>query len=121
MLLVDTSVWVFHFREGNAKLINLLNNGYVICHPFIVGELACGHLKNRYEILSLLQTLPMAIQAEHEEVLLFIENNRLMGKGLGYIDIHLLASAVLTRVPIWTLDKKLNEISKKLALGFDKK
>ncbi len=119
MLLVDTSVWVSYFREGNVKLVNLLNDSYVICHPLIIGELACGHLKNRSEILSLLQKLPMAIQAEHEEVLPFIENNQLMGKGLGYIDIHLLASAVLSKIAIWTLDKKLNEVSTKLALGFD--
>lgn len=121
MLLVDTSVWVSHLREGNARLMNLLNDGCVVCHPFIVDELACGHLKNRSEILSLLQTLPMVIQAEHEEILPFIENNKLMGKGLGYIDIHLLASAVLTKVSIWTLDKKLNDISIKLGLGFVKK
>lgn len=112
MLLVDTSVWVSHFRECNARLVNLLNDGYVMCHPFLVGELACGHLKNRAEILSLIQTLPKVVQAEDEEVLRLIDNNQLMGKGLGYIDIHLLASAILTKVPIWTLDKKLTEASK---------
>lgn len=91
MILVDTSVWVSHLRDGNVRLDRLLYNGDVVCHPFIVGELACGNLKNRTEILSLLQSLPMAVKAEHEEVLQFIENNQLMGKGLGYIDIHLLA------------------------------
>ncbi len=120
MVLVDTSVWISHFREGNATLINLLNECCVACHPFIVGELACGHLKNRVEILSLLQTLPMSVQAEHEEVLLFMDNNQLMGKGLGYIDIHLLASAILTRIPILTFDKRLNAIATKLSLSFDK-
>ena len=120
MLLVDTSVWVSHLREGNVRLTNSLNDGDVVCHPFIIGELACGHLRNRSEILSLLQTLPMVIQAEHEEVLPFIENNKLMGKELGYIDIHLLASAVLAQTPIWTLDKKLNEVSIKLGLGITK-
>lgn len=100
------------------NLENLLNDGDVVCHPFIVGELACGNLKNRSEILSLLQSLPMAIQAEHEEVLQFIENNQLMGKGLGYIDAHLAASAVLTGVPLWTFDKKLNEISKELGISY---
>ncbi len=110
MLLVDTSVWVSHLREGNIRLMSLLNDGHVACHPFIVGELACGYLKNRSEILSLLQTLPMMTQAEPEEVLPFIENNQLMGEGLGYVDIHLLASAVLEKVPIWTLDKKINEV-----------
>jgi len=111
MVLVDTSVWVSHFREGNARLANLLNNGEVACHPFIVGELACGNLKNRTAILSLLESLPTTIVAEHEEILVFIENNRIMGKGLGYVDIHLLASALLTRAPIWTLDKRLEQVA----------
>ena len=107
MVLVDTSVWVSHLRDGNADLANLLNDGRVLCHPLIVGELACGNLKDRASILSFLQLLPMSIEAEHDEVLSFIENNRLMGKGLGYVDVHLITSAVLTGVPIWTLDKKL--------------
>lgn len=107
MVLVDTSVWVSHLRDGNIELANLLNEGRVLCHPFIVGELACGNLKDRAVILSFLQLLPMSIEAEHEEVLSFIENNRLMGKGLGYVDVHLISSALLTGVPIWTLDKKL--------------
>ncbi|MEW6172854.1 MAG: type II toxin-antitoxin system VapC family toxin [Bacillota bacterium] len=121
MILVDTSVWVSHLREGNLDLEKLLNDGEVLCHSFIVGELACGNLKNRSEILSLLRALPTVIQAEHEEVLQFIENNGLMGKGLGYIDIHLIASAQLSGAAIWTLDKKLTEVSAKLGLGFNKK
>ncbi len=120
MVLVDTSVWVSHLRNGNTNLANLLNNGDVVCHPFIVGELACGHLKNRAEILSLLQALPMSIEAEHDEVMIFIENNQLMGKGLGYIDVHLLAAASLTEVPIWTIDKKLNAVSQEMGLNFTK-
>jgi len=107
MVLVDTSVWVSHFRDGNIELANLLNVGSVLCHPLIVGELACGNLKDRTVILSFLQLLPMSIEAEHEEVLSFIENHHLMGKGMGYVDVHLIASALLTGVPIWTLDKKL--------------
>jgi hypothetical protein len=118
MILVDTSVWISHFREGNPTLESLLNDGDVICHPFIVGELACGNLKNRAEILSLLQSLPMSIQAEHDEVMRFIEDYQLMGKGLGYIDIHLLASTSLTGALLWTMDKRLNSISQKLGLGF---
>lgn len=119
MVLVDTSVWISHFREGNVKLIKLLNNCQVVCHPYIIGELACGNLKNRTEILSLLKALPMAIQANHEEVLQFIENKQLMGKGLGYIDIHLLASAMLTGISIWTLDKRLERVSQEMDLNFD--
>ena len=118
MVLVDTSAWVAHLRDGAIGLEALLNEGQVICHPFIFGELACGNLKNRSEILSLLRALPMAIHAEHEEVMQFIENYSLMGKGLGYIDMHLLASAILTEVPLWTLDKKLNDISSKLRLAY---
>lgn len=118
MILVDTSVWVSHLRAGNEELIALLNNGEVMCHPFIVGELACGNIKNRTAILSLLQLLPMAVQVENEEVLQFIEGNSLMGKGLGYVDIHLSASAVLSGVPIWTLDKNLSKIIEKLNIGY---
>ena len=117
MVLVDSSVWVSHFRAGNSDLEILLNDGRVVCHPFIIGELACGNLKNRTEILSLLHSLPMAKQAEHEEVLQFIESNRLMGRGIGYVDAHLLASAVLTGIPFWTLDKKLQEVSLKFGIG----
>ena len=109
MVLVDTSVWVAHLRHGAIGLEPLLHGGRVMCHPCIVGELACGNLRNRSEIIALLQKLPGAIQADHEEVMQFIDNNGLMGQGLGYIDMHLLAAARLTRVPLWTLDKRLNE------------
>jgi hypothetical protein len=117
MVLVDTSVWVAHLRQGNIGLEALLNEGRVVCHPFIVGELACGNLKHRSEILVHLQALPQANPAEHEEVMQFIEHYRLMGKGLGYIDMHLLASALLTKVPLWTLDQKLNGVAVKLELA----
>ena len=118
MVLVDTSVWVSHLRDGNNELASLLNEGRVLCHPFIIGELACGNLKDRAMILSFLQWLPMSIEAEHEEVLYFIENNRLMGKGIGYVDAHLIASAVLTGIPIWTLDKKLAQVADDLQIKY---
>ena len=118
MVLVDTSVWVSHLRDGNAELANLLNDGRVLCHQLIVGELACGNLKNRAVILSFLQLLPMSIEAEHDEVLSFIENNRLMGKGMGYVDVHLITSAVLTGVPVWTLDKKLAQAADGLYIKY---
>jgi len=111
MILVDTSVWIEHFRSGSPELETLLNEGAVACHPFIIGELACGNLKNRGEILSLLKELPLAFCAEDDEVLQFIYDHGQMGKGLGYIDIHLLMSALLTRVPLWTFDKRLHEAS----------
>jgi len=118
MVLVDTSVWVSHLRYGNAGLEKLLNAGEVVCHPFIVGELACGNLKNRHEILAHLQSLPMAVAADHEEVLKFIENHQLMGKGLGYIDVHLIAAALLTNVPLWTFDKTLDKIGKRIGINY---
>lgn len=116
MILVDTSVWIDHLRSGTIGLDALLNDGQVICHPFIIGELACGYLKNRTEILALLQELPTAIRADDKELINFIENHMLMGKGLGYIDIHLLMSAMLTKVPLWTIDRRLHEISLQLRL-----
>lgn len=120
MVLVDTSVWVYHLRQGNAELERLLNESQVMCHQFVIGEIACGNIKNRTEILTLLQLLPMAAQANHEEVMEFIENNELMGRGLGYIDMHLSASARLTGVPLWTLDKKFNEINRELGIGYSR-
>ena len=114
MVLVDTSVWVSHFRETHDGLVELLNNGEVVCHPFIIGELACGNLKNRTSIITLLEALPTALVIEHEELLSFIEARKVMGKGLGYVDVHLLAAALLTGVPLWTLDKKLDKVAEGL-------
>lgn len=118
MVLVDTSVWIEHFRSGTIGLEISLDDGQVVCHPFIVGELACGNLRNKSYVLSLLDTLPLAHLAYHEEVMQFIETNRLMGKGLGYVDMNLLASAVLTSVPLWTLDKGLNKAAATLGIKF---
>jgi hypothetical protein len=118
MVLVDTSVWVSHLRHGNEDLQKLLDDGQVVCHPFIVGELACGNLKKRHEILTYLQSLPMTILAEDEEILKFIENNQLMGMGLGYIDVHLIASAVLANVLLWTLDKTLDKFTEKIGINY---
>jgi predicted nucleic acid-binding protein len=116
MVLVYISVWVSHLREGVAELAVLLKDGAVACHPFIIGELACGNLRNRRPILSLLASLPMAVIAEHELVLAVIEANRLRGKGLGYVDVHLLTSSVLTGSSLWTLDKRLEQAADLLHL-----
>jgi hypothetical protein len=105
-------------RDGNAELASLLNDGKVLCHPLIVGELACGNLKDRATILNFLQLLPMCIEAEHEEVLSFIENRHLMGKGIGYVDVHLIASAILMGVPLWTLDKKLSQVANRFHIKY---
>jgi len=116
-MLVDTSVWVDHFRRGNAALAERLNRGEVRSHPFVTGELSCGNLRRRKEILSFLSALPQVILAGHEEVLAFVEANRLMGRGIGWVDVHLLASARLTGIPLWTLDRRLKEVSGSLGLG----
>jgi predicted nucleic acid-binding protein len=118
MVLVDTSVWVDHLKKGNASLHKLLLDVEVICHPFIIGELACGNLKNRKEILSLLHSLPMAPTLDHDEILYFIERKKLMGPGIGLIDVHLLASAHLAHVPLWTIDKKLLNASDVLGISY---
>ena len=107
MILVDTSVWIDHFRAANERLKSLLLDQQVLCHPFIVGELACGNLRKRGEILANLNALPRAHLIEHEEVMSFLEAHRLYGKGIGWVDAHLLASTVLTRCVIWTVDKPL--------------
>lgn len=120
MVLVDTSVWVAHFREGNDRLGAALEKGKVLSHPFIIGELACGNLQNRREILDLLQTLPRAAAVSDEEVMQFIELRRLAGIGLGYIDVHLLASALITEAPLWSLDRTLNRTAEELNVAYQK-
>lgn len=107
MILVDTSVWVAHFREGVSRLIQLLDEALVVAHPFVVGELACGNLTYRARILSDLEALPSATLATHEEVLQLVENRKLWGFGIGWVDAHLLASALLSNCQLWTLDRRL--------------
>ncbi len=118
MVLVDTSIWVNHLRQGSRQLEKLLIDAEVMCHPFIIGELACGNIKNRNEIISLLQSLPMAPTIEFNEFLFFIDRNHLMGIGVGFVDVHLLASAQLKGVPLWTADKRLKSAADQLELTF---
>jgi predicted nucleic acid-binding protein len=118
LILVDTSVWIDHLRTSIALLADALEAEDVLVHPFIIGELACGEMKDRREVLSLLATLPSSVVATDEEVLLFIENHRLMGKGIGYMDAHLLASITLTDgAQLWTHDKRLGAIAAQLQIG----
>jgi len=117
MLLADTSVWVEHLRRGEPRLAALLEAGDVLCHPFVIGELACGHLGRRSEILGLLSALPSVDEAAHDEVLSFVERHRLQGKGLGLIDVHLLASCALARKRLWTLDVRLARAASQLGVG----
>lgn len=116
-VLVDTSVWVSHLRYGNERLKQLLLNERIVCHPFVIAELACGTMKNRGEILSLLQALPCAEVASQDEVLYFIESRYLMGQGLGLADIYLLSSAVLSGIKLWTIDKSLAKAASRLGIA----
>lgn len=118
MILVDTSVWVDHLRRGNDRLRSLLDEEQVLGHRFVLGELACGNLRNRREILTLLASLPQVPLAGHGEVLGFLETAKLHGKGIGWIDLHLLASARIARSPIWTFDRRLARTAKSLSIGF---
>ena len=116
MVLVDTSIWVDHFRSGNTRLSALLNDGDAVIQPFIIGELACGNLKNRKQIISLLHALPQIKKADDDEVLFFIEKHKLMGLGIGLVDCHLLASCKLSKTTILTKDKRLHDAAKQLKL-----
>jgi predicted nucleic acid-binding protein len=116
IMLVDTSVWVDHFRRGDPTLAALLSREEVECHPFIIGELACGSLHRRTEVLSLLQRLPQVPVGSHDEVLTLVERHRLMGQGIGWIDAHLLASARLAESLLWTRDRRLAEVARALDL-----
>ena len=114
MTLVDTSVWVDHLRNGNARLADMLVAEHVACHPMVIGELACGNLKQRKEILSLLHALPSLPRISDDEVLFFVEEHRLFGRGLGLTDMHLLASCRLAKCDLWTLDKGLHKAATEL-------
>ena len=117
MILVDTSVWVDHLRSGNEELAKRLRADEVACHPFVIGELACGNLRNRSELLALLSALPAVPKADDQEALAFIEQHGLMGRGLGLIDIHLLASCMLAGVRLWTRDASLTRAASALNLS----
>jgi predicted nucleic acid-binding protein len=114
LILVDTSVWVDHFRRGDALLVEVLNANAVVMHPFVLGEIACGSLADRAITLELLLNLPMAVVAEAEEILGYIEGQNLHGKGIGYVDVHLLASVTLDGIKLWTRDKRLRDVAERL-------
>jgi predicted nucleic acid-binding protein len=117
MILVDTSVWIDHLRQGVPLLIDLLAAGKVATHPFVIGELACGNLANRVEILRLLAALPAVKVATHDEVLHLAETRRLHGRGIGWIDMHLVASALLSRTSLWTRDRTLHSVAGTLGIA----
>ena len=118
-ILVDTSVWIKHLRENEKNLVRLLEQGLVACHPFIIGELACGGIKNRHEIISLLNDLPSTDILDHYDIMEFIEYRKIMNKGIGYVDVHLLGSALVTETPLWTFDKALKKIANQLSISYD--
>jgi len=119
LILVDSSVWIDHLRKAIPRLAEALEREDVLMHPFVVGELACGELARRREVLDLLSTLPSSVVATDEETLHFIERRRLMGRGIGWVDVHLLASVIMTEAAqLWTRDKRLGAIAAKLRIGF---
>ena len=111
MVLVDTSVWIDHLRQGESALQRLLEDNRVLIHPLVIGELACVNLRDRNTVLALLHRLPSAAEANHEEVLLMTEQHRPMGRGIGYMDTQLLASALIVQGGLWTRDKRLAQIA----------
>lgn len=119
MILIDTSVWIDHFRRDNTTLADLLTAGVVICHPFVIGELACGGLKHRARVLGALGALSSAPVATHREAMMFLERHGLAARGIGWVDVHLLASTALSGgTKLWTRDKRLANLAADLGMGW---
>lgn len=119
MILVDTSIWIDYLRTGDEHLEAVLQQNWVLSHPFVVGELACGNLGQRKAVLGYLHSLPEAPVVSGAEALSFLEQRALMGRGIGYIDVHLLASAILgTPALLWTRDRRLNAVAFELDIGY---
>jgi predicted nucleic acid-binding protein len=119
VILVDTSVWVDHFRNRRTPLAGLLDEGLVVCHPFVVGEIALGSLKNRREILELLSSLPAAAVAGHDDAMALASRRSVFGKGIGWVDLHLIASALIERLPLWTLDRRLAGVAREMRIAWE--
>lgn len=120
MILVDASVWIDHVREPDCIMLELLREGQVLTHPFVIGEIFLGHVRRRDALLTELRELPLSRTVDDDEVLEFIWRHRLFGLGIGYIDAHLLASSKLTGgSSIWTLDRNLRAAAAKLGLAAD--
>jgi predicted nucleic acid-binding protein len=117
LILVDTSVWVDHLRRRNAAHATRLETGEVVCHPFVLGELSLGSLKQRDQILGLLSELPIAPVVPHDDVLALVERVRLAGRGIGWVDVHLIASALLGGLRLWTLDRRLALVARALEVS----
>ena len=118
MILLDTSVWVDHLRRGDSLVVKALESAQVAAHSFVIGELACGNLKARAGVVDLLQALPRLAMATDDEVLYFIERHKLMGRGIGYVDAHLLAASAIGGSLLWTRDKRLRAIATELEVAY---
>jgi predicted nucleic acid-binding protein len=118
VVLVDTSVWIDHLRKSSRALSSLLEQEEVVLHPYVLGELACGNLGNRKEIIALLHALPVVSKADDDEILFFIERHALMGRGVGLIDMHLLASCMVGSCLLWTRDRRLKTIAEEMKIKF---
>ena len=118
MILVDSSIWVDHLRSRDPALVDLLGATRVLGHPFVIGELALGNLRQRDTVLGALQDLPQAMVARDDEVLGFIDRHALAGLGIGYVDAHLLASARLSGGTLWTRDKRLDGAATRLGIAW---
>ncbi len=118
MILVDTSVWVDHFRSGDDSLRAALELGEVCVHDFVIGELTCGYLPRRAEVLSSMQRLPAVSAVSRDEFLHFVEARDLMGRGMGFVDLQLLAAACMEPgLTLWTKDRRLHEAAEELGVG----
>ena len=121
MILADTSVWIDHLRSGEQHLSFLLDQGQILIHPMVIGELACGNVSNRAEVFGDLRLMPQVPVATDDEVLFFIEYHQLMGRGIGYIDAHLLTSTAMTPpTHLWTKDRRLMELASELGVAYGK-
>ena len=118
MILVDTSVWIDHFRRADAALVALLRARVVVVHPFVAGALACGHLPRRDATLAMIMLLPMAPVVAHHETRSFVERHALMGRGIGWLDAHLLASALVAGVRLWSRDRRLAAVAAERGMAY---
>lgn len=118
MVLVDTSVWIDFLRKGNEKFKTLLEDGEVKTHPLVIGELHVGSISKRKQFLRLLGDLPRVKECSDEEVMYFVEERKLYGKGIGYFDSAILCSAIVSETPLWTLDKRLDGLAEALSIGW---
>lgn len=118
MLLVDSSVWIDHFRDPDPTLTAYLGSESVLCHSFVLGELAMGSLRDRTRTIAMLEELPIPNEPGHDEVMALVENERLFSRGLSWIDAHLLASTLITPGSrLWTRDKRLMEAARELKVA----